>query len=55
MIMNQQIEKVFGNQLYDEKKQTFNQEYLKKSFMNNYINQEKKISSKRNINYKDDR
>jgi hypothetical protein len=55
MIMNQQIEKVFGNQLYDEKKQTFNQEYLKKSFMNNYINQEKKISSKRNINYQDDR
>ena len=55
MKMNQQIEKVFGNQLYDEKKQTFNQEYLKKSFMNNYINQEKKISSKRNINYQDDR
>ena len=37
------------------KKQTFSQQYLKKSFMNNYINQEKKISSKRNINYQDDR
>ena len=55
--MKQQIEKVFGSQLLKEKKQNFNQEYLKKSLLNNYLNQEKKISNKKNINinYQDDR
>jgi len=57
MSMKQQIEKVFGSQLLKEKKQNFNQEYLKKSLLNNYLNQEKKISNKKNINinYQDDR
>ena len=56
MSLNQQIEKVFGNQIHEEKKQNFNQEYLQKSLLNNYFNQEKKVSSKRNINnnYQDD-